>query len=99
MILKKFFHVTGMIEIHLNNDRKKSRLVMHMRYESVGNVDGGCVDGFTYAVDNVWGIKAKDAAKLEVIKHMAITLQYNLHSGAWHNFTKASGKISDKNES
>lgn len=93
MILEKFAHSTGIIDINLDNDYEDGRLVMYMTYEG-----GGRVDGFIYAVDNVWGIKEEEAAKLDVIKHMALTLEHNLLSDAWENFTSSSGNISCADE-
>lgn len=89
MIIDKFPHGGGVVEIHLEARPSgctfpSEQFVILPRWEG-----GGLVNGFNYAVDNIFGINEEEAVNMPPIKIMARYAKQDVLNHTWEEYEKA----------
>jgi len=89
VIIDKFPHVGEVVEIHLEArpsgcTSPSEQFFILPRWEG-----GGLVNGFEYAVDNVFGISTEEAVNMPPVKIMAGYAKQDVLNHIWEDYEKA----------
>ncbi len=94
MILVIFEYQGDPVEIRLKYSDNRDQFIVYARYSP----HGGHVNGYSYVLDNVFELSLKDAAKLDVIQHLAEAAKQHVLDGSWEKYEKAVEELKAKNE-